>query len=222
MPDLTTLLQNFLTQLYNGTWSAPSGLGFTEQTPPAAAPDTARVFSKDVSGTTVLMVQLPTGPAQRIATGGTLANAADTNYVFTTPYTLPAGTLATNSDQLLLEWTIVFSAAVSTKTYQIAIGHSAAVPATGFTGGTLTLSSATAAASATLICSVWLTRINATTGNYMATARWANATTVQGNNYAAGTLTWANALTVQAGAKDGTGNAAAVTIAEFRVTYRPV
>lgn len=162
--------------------------------------------------------------------GGTLlwvndaiANAADTNWVITTVYALPAGTLAVNGDRLDIEAVIAFSSFVSTKSYACNIGHTSFSGASGFTGGINLVSATTSATSDTFVVRPEITRQSATTGgSYVHIIDLAGA--VKASSYSTGTaITWANGQNVACAVKDSIGTAAAgaETIHEFRVVFAP-
>src|SRR4051812_35998940 len=44
-----------------------------------------------------------------------VANAADTNFVTTTSYSLPGGTLASVADELVIEWDVLLNATAGSK-----------------------------------------------------------------------------------------------------------
>lgn len=152
---------------------------------------------------------------------GAVANLADTNYVSTTAYTLPAGTLVTNGDRLIFEANFSFNATAATKTYNINIGYTSfAADATGFTGGSNIMTHSTTGTSISIYSRAVVTRTSATTGNTFEFTMTSGAA-VQSVLYGAINLTWANNLLIAADTKSSVGNAGITTIHEFCVTLFP-
>jgi hypothetical protein len=150
-----------------------------------------------------------------------LANGADTNYITSTPYALPAGLLATDGDALELEFILSLSAAASSKTYTCNVGYTSYSAAAGFTGGLPVISNSTANASTTIIARGRITRLSATTAGYYANNQWATSATSQGTLYSTGSITWANAQNIASIGRDATGNASAITLQEVRIMLVP-
>ena len=65
------------------------------------------------------------------------SNSADTHYVSSSEYPLPAGTLERNGDKLIVEMDVVFGSSAATKTYQCNIGYTSWDAVQGFTGGSI-------------------------------------------------------------------------------------
>lgn len=148
-----------------------------------------------------------------------VANAADTNYVSTTAYSLPAGKMATDGDELLIEGVILLSSATSTRSFHAAIGYSSFSAAGGASGGLLLVGNSTTQASSMIEVRARVMRTGATTANYYSFNQVASSAQVV--NFTSGSITWANAQNIIMAVKDGSSNAAAATIKDFRVTYRP-
>lgn len=147
-----------------------------------------------------------------------VANAADTVYVTSTPYSLPANTLAASGDELEVDLVALQSAAASTRSYKCNIGYSAFVAATGtFTGGNTIYSGSFATASINIQLTGHITRTtNATTG-----AVWTYAISGPLKWTALTTPDFSVANNILCAANDGTGNAAAVTLQTLRIRLRP-
>lgn len=177
---------------------------------------------------TRLVEIMPTGVALPVVVGGTLfwensnlGNGANTDYVAATPYTVPAGLMVNDGDELLIEMWMTFNAAVSTKTYLINIGYTSWSAAGGVVGGNNLVNSATAGASASQFVTAIIRRISASGGGYMGTSRWSGAATVQGGPYTTGSVIWANPQNIIASVKDSVGNVDAVKINQLKISYLP-
>lgn len=196
---------------------------------PTQSAGRVKLYANTLNGKTRFM-ELPAGGIVPLPVvyGGTLfwentnlGNGANTDYVSTGEYVLPAGLMAYDGDELLIEMWMTFNAAVSTKTYQINIGHSAFVPASGFTIGQNVVSSSTATSSAGIIVRSMVRRLSSTTGGWISTAQWAAAATTQGIPYTTGTISWNSNNSIRAIVKDSVGNVDAVKINQMRITYLP-
>ncbi len=168
------------------------------------------------------------GGSQAFKPGGVLyweytntANAADTLYVSSTPYALPAGTLATNGDQVMIEADLLFDATASTKTYVCNIGYSAFDTTTGFTGGLNLVNSATTTTTVSVHASGRVTRSGATTANIGLAANLLSSGAWQSSAASTGSITWANAQNMLCIAKSSVATAGIVTLRELRVTWNP-
>lgn len=148
-------------------------------------------------------------------------NAADTNYVSSTLYTLPANTLGTNGDRLEVEFPVSFDGTAATKTYTCNIGHTAYDATSGFTGGINMLSSATTSTSVTIVGRGVVTRISGTqssvyafngisSGSWQTTA-WTTSTAVD----------WSASQPVRCIGKSSVGTGGIITIQEMRLTLVP-
>jgi len=149
------------------------------------------------------------------------ANAGDTNFVSSTAYSLPAGLMSTNGDTLRIEATYTLSAAVSTKTMQCAIGYTSFDATGGFTGGVSLGSFASTSASQNMVMLATVTRESAILLDSHSVARYNTTPAFQASVNNAQSITWANANNILCIAKDGTGNASAVTIKWVRVLFEP-
>lgn len=191
----------------------------------------AKAVAVDTNGAMqVIMSGLAGSGTSTFKIGGTVfwsdtdtANAADTNWVLSDVYALPAATLITNGDRLDIETTITFSAAVSTKSYDCRIAYTSFAAVGGFTGGVAIYTNNTATASDSFVFPMAVTRQGATTASAYSYAVDENGALIKsGGVYQSGAaVTWANANNVACAVKDGTGNAAAATIRELRVDYVP-
>lgn len=160
--------------------------------------------------------------------GGTLywentntPNLADTNFVKTGTYVLPANTLKTPGDHLIVALEALFSAAGSSKTYVCNIGFTSWTAAGGFVSGSNFNSNATTTANADLHIVAEATYISSTVFN-----TWTNAmvgTSFQSTNFStvSGTVSWTADNNIACEAKDGSSNAGAITLEEFRVRIIP-
>jgi len=165
------------------------------------------------------------GGTQTYKLGGTLyweytnvANGNDTNYVTTGVYALPANTLATNGDRLIIELSTVATATASTKTITCAIGYTSFDATAGFTGGYTFASFTPATVSATGVMTAQMTRISATTSSSVAKNI---ITSTQDGGWGSGSTTWANANNILCAVKSSVNTAGIVTIKEFRITWSP-
>jgi len=153
---------------------------------------------------------------------GAVAVGADTNYVSTSAYSLPAGTMATNGDRLFIEAEYLINATAGTKTYRINLGFTSfANDGTGYTGGTEPVAYTTAGTSISLHCVALVTRTAATTGNYLGACQTSGNSWQQTIYTVGGAWTWANALNIGSDAKSSAASASNIIIEEFRVTYLP-
>ncbi len=154
-----------------------------------------------------------------------VANAADNLFLTNTAYSLPAGTLSTNGDALIIETLCTGSSSSDNKAVVVNIGYSAWDTTAGFTGGLNVIVSGKTTASATHYSRAMVTRLSATTASYMSETRVVTATAdlFDSTLYASGSLTWANALNILAEVRDvtPTGVAAVITLQEIRVTFVP-
>jgi len=162
--------------------------------------------------------------------GGTLfweqtniANAADTLYIKTATYTLPALTMTTDGDRISIEANLTFSATAATKTYYCNIGFTAFDTTGGFTGGINVVGAATATTDAGVTSRSVLTRISATATSTYALADLAagGGATFQSGAWTTGAITWANAQPIACITKSSVGTASVTTLNEFRVIYEP-
>jgi hypothetical protein len=149
-----------------------------------------------------------------------IANAADTNFVSNTAFSVPANTLTTNGDALLLEVEFLFSAAISSKTYGAYVGYSSWSAASGFVGGLALVLNASSNASTMVRTRAMITRTGSGSAQYYSQSTF-SAGTAQTIDYTSGSIDWTAAQNILVEAKDGTGNAAAVTIKQVRVTLIP-
>ena len=151
-----------------------------------------------------------------------IANAADTLFVSSTPYVLVANTLNSTGDTLVIEMITSFSAAASTKSYQCNIGYSAFDTTAGFTGGQTLASSSTANASIMVTSIGRQSRTGAQSYDVWAMSQFGNAAgsngSVQATQFVGGATTnFAVNNNILCAVKDGTGNAAAITIRTVRI-----
>lgn len=149
-----------------------------------------------------------------------VANTADTNYVPTSEYMIPAGYLATNGDKLTVEMDLVFGGTAGTKTYQCNIGYTAWDAVGGFTGGVSILLNATTHVNVSVHAKGDMNRVTSTTaesysGSLFSTGAW------QAGGYGSSAITWANAQPLRCHAKSSVATAGVVTVKNFRVTFFP-
>lgn len=152
---------------------------------------------------------------------GVVGVLADTNYVSTTTYSLPAGTMATNGDQLVIEADFLINATAGTKSYNCNLGFTSfAADTTGYTGGQTVMVHSTTGTTISLHSRVTVTRLTATTASWHEKTNTSGATW-QAIIYGTFSVTWANAQNIGADAKSSASSANNIIIEEFRVTYRP-
>ncbi len=149
-----------------------------------------------------------------------VANAADTLYVSTTAYSLPAGTLATTGDRLDVEVSLLFDATAATRTIQCNLGYTAWDSTTGFTGGVHVITITTTATSTGFKGSSQITRLGAASEEHFATAL-SGTTVINGSYGTSSTLTWANAYNVLCHAKSSVATAGVLTLESVRLTWHP-
>ena len=149
------------------------------------------------------------------------ANGQNTNFTCMTVTALPANTLVTTGDELRLVATYTLSSAVTTKTYQVNVGHtSCAADGTGFTGGS-TLSNATALASQTVEQTMVMTRTGNSTQAYIGKI-FLTGGFVQGGTYTTASLTDTGALNMGVAFKDSVGTSGGeITFKSLKVFYYP-
>lgn len=150
-----------------------------------------------------------------------VANAADTLYVSSTAYALPAGLMSTNGDTLRIEAIYMLSAAGSTKTMVCAIGYTSFDTTAGFTGGVTIGSFASTAASQNMVMQATIIRESATVLDSHSLARYNTTPSFQASINNAQSMTWANTNNILCAAKDGSSNASAVTIKWVRILFDP-
>lgn len=148
------------------------------------------------------------------------ANGADTNYVKTGTYVLPANTLMTAGDHLIVRTEMLLSAATSSKSYVCNVGFTAWTGAGGFSGGVNFNANATTNSTTDAHIQGELTWKTASTFNI-----WTNVLvggSIQSTNFVASSgVDFTANQNIACEAKDGTGNAGAITIEEFRVKLHP-
>ena len=152
-----------------------------------------------------------------------IANGANQNWVSTTAYSVPAGLLATNGDQLIVEVDWTLGNAAENRSYLCNIGYTAYdnTNATPFTGGFNFLSNTTAATSTGIRTRARVTRLGATSSSFVSLSE-VNASgqsTVYGTS---SQVTWANANNLLCVGRDSAAsNATQITIQELRVLWSP-
>ncbi|WP_398472788.1 hypothetical protein [Tardiphaga sp.] len=147
-----------------------------------------------------------------------IANPASTNHVATSSFAIPAGLLARDGDELVLETDFIFSGAGSTKGYGANIGHSS-FSAGGFSGGVSLFSNGTATSSQSMRATTTITRTGPTEAQYRTFCAF-SGTAVSNVAYATSTVNWALAQNIATEVFDVTGNGAAITIKQTRLTLR--
>lgn len=145
-------------------------------------------------------------------------NPGSTDRVSTSSFSLPAGLLARDGDEIVIETDFVLSAATSTKGWGANIGHSAHT-SSGFTGGTSLFSFGTSTASQSIRSETIITRTGASEAQYRTFCRF-SGTSVSNAVYATATVNWANAQNIAAEAYDTGSDASAITIKQIRITLR--
>lgn len=150
-----------------------------------------------------------------------LANPASTDFVFQSLGPIPAGLMANDGDVLTVYARYTLSAAASTKTYSLNVGYTATGVA-GFTGGTGIYSGGTATTSNDLDVVAYVLRLGAGSTAYWSASQFVTSGACQGTLYVttAG-INWAIAQNIGLGIKDGSSNAAAVTMQYAEVNYYP-
>lgn len=198
-----------------------------------AAVASGQLLASAGTGTAPAWSKVPTllagGSTQAYHLGGTLywentntGNAADTVFITTTAYALPAATMATNGDQLLVELVVLFDATASTKTVKCNLGYTSLDTASGaFTGGQSLLSVGTTGVSLTQMFRVWITRTSTTAGNIFGNFPTSTAASQSGLSILSGSVTWANANNLLCAASSSVSTANIVTLKELRVTWIP-
>lgn len=169
--------------------------------------------------------ELVYGPARQLfMSTAQLPNAADTAYLQSSEYTLPAGQMANDGDRLVIEAIYSLSASSSNKTWVMAIGYSAFAAAV-FTGGIIFANYPTTPNTSQF---AWframLTRTGATTMNTVAMINFSVTNNPLANPAAfqvGSAITWANANKISGAVKDSVGNAAAITLNQWSITYFP-
>jgi len=162
------------------------------------------------------------GPIFASATA--VANEATTNYAYFdfnagSVATVPANTLAHDLDSLLVRVNLTLSSATSSGTTQVNLGYTAR-GAAGFTAGVNLYSAATTTASNDIDLYARIVRTSAghqivySVGVFTGGAQ-------QGTQKAATTLDETAALAIAVGIKDGSSNAARVTVNHGEVFYVP-
>jgi hypothetical protein len=155
--------------------------------------------------------------------------AGTTTFVTNTAYSLPAGTLASNGDRIIIEALVSLgTAAAEAKNIRCNVGYSSFNSATGaFTGGlTITgnISSASNTGSISWFVRATATRTGATNTAYHALSLWEGADISQGTQWTqdSGTVTWANANNILCTVGNTTGaNTQVLTLQEVRVFLAP-
>jgi len=173
---------------------------------------------------------IPVGTGTAIATvGGTLfwtgtptGNLADTNWVISPVYALPANTLTSNGDRLEVEAIVSFSATVSTKSVSCRVGYTAFDISTGFTGGVPLNTNTTSSTTASGQIRGVVTRISATTASHATFGITSGGVVLVGVIYdATSAITWGAANNIACAVKDSAGIANSEIIQELRVTVFP-
>jgi hypothetical protein len=148
-----------------------------------------------------------------------LGNGANTDWFKNTTYTMP-DLLGTDGDRLEFTGQMVMSAAVSTKSYAVNIGFTSWSAAAGFTGGISVIANGTTNASVTFEFRGVITRLGATSAGYFALNQISSGS-AQNTQYTTASPDWSAAQPIAFTARDGTGNAAAVTAREFSIRLWP-
>jgi len=149
------------------------------------------------------------------------ANTADTNFISSTAYSLPANTLNSTGDVIQVDFYALLSAAVSTKTWICNIGYTAWTAAGGFTGGVTLLTDASTTASVSILAHSLATKVSSGNVSIQAWSQFSNGTSRSHAAWSSSALTLTGANNILCEAKDGTGNAAAITIKEMRIIFIP-
>lgn len=150
-------------------------------------------------------------------------NSADTNYVISDVYALPANSLSTDGDRLEIDAVITTTATAASKQATINIGYTSFAVASNFTGGITVYNNTFSAVSDTLHIHGIVTRQSATTASVVAPAILvASAVVRTGGVYQTGaSITWANANNIAVSIQSSVGTANIGIIREFKVTYFP-
>ena len=167
-----------------------------------------------VPGTRILLAQNLTA----------VANGADTNYDYFdfdggSVFSLLADVLANDGDALKVHVNLSLSSDTSSGTVQINVGYTSRGNS-GFTGGTNLYSAATTTASNDVTITAYIRRTSAghqivySVGVFSGGAQ-------QGTQKAATTLDETTALKIAVGIKDGSSNAARVTVNYGEIEYIP-
>lgn len=154
-----------------------------------------------------------------------VTTATVTDWVLGTEYILPAGTLATNGDRLIIRGSVgVGTATTNTKNFYCQLGYTSFTAAGGATGGISVVAQSSASNAGTLSWEVMgtVTRLTSTTVSYEQQTKWGATTTTQGTNYATGSMTWANALKFICAVQNATAsNSTVLTLNEYSVQFWP-
>lgn len=146
---------------------------------------------------------------------------------FGTAYSIPAATLATDGDRLLVDvYVTLGTAATDNKNVRCNIGYTAFSTSTGtFTNGVdlISESSTSNTGAVSWYIHASITRLAATSAGYAWEAKWGSSATTQGASWSttAG-VTWASANNFLCAAYNTTGsNTETLRIEEYRLSWSP-
>ena len=147
--------------------------------------------------------------------------------VATTAYSLPAGTMGTNGDRLVIDivTSVNSTSASDSKSCVCNIGYSAFNTTTGgFTGGLGITIHSTVVSTASI--SMWgraiITRLSATSQSVHSYTAFEGTSANQQNVYAAAsTVTWGNANNILCALWNASSGTQLLTLNEIRITYEP-
>jgi hypothetical protein len=144
-----------------------------------------------------------------------ISNAADTNWIKTSTFVVGANTLTKIGDRILTELVAVGGNFASNKSYTCNLGFSSWTAAGGFVGGNNGISNSSTGTNPQFIITGMYEYEPSSTFSYGLS--WVTGSG-QSTAYASAAKTWTVANNVACEGKDGTGNAGAITLREFRVT----
>lgn len=154
--------------------------------------------------------------------------SGSTVFVASTGYILPANSLVTNGDRIILEANMLLgTAATDNKNLRANIGYSAFTAATGvWTGGTTVMaeSSASNTGATSWHARAYLTRLGATSMSYHWLSLWEGADISQGVAYTttSSNVDFTTAMNIQFAVGNTTGsNTQILTLNEVRVIFEP-
>lgn len=174
------------------------------------------VFGLLFSATQIEHAPAPNGMRVLYTEQINISNAADTNNVKTSTYVLPANTLTKLGDRVYIEMLGFGGAFASNKTYQCNVGFTSWTAAGGFTGGISPVLNATTTSSPNFVVR-GVAEYQTSSSSYQYGLSFVSGGGQSSNYVTASVFNWTAAQNIACQGKDGTGNAGAITLREFRV-----
>jgi hypothetical protein len=145
-----------------------------------------------------------------------ISNAADTNFVKTTTYVLPANTLTKVGDRVYVEMLGTGGAFASSKNYICNLGFTSWTAAGGFTGGVNQPSNATTTSSPQFVAR-GMFEYQTSSAQFSYGLSFVSGSGQSSNYVTSSAFSWTAAQNLACEGKDATGNAGAIVLREFRV-----